>query len=250
MENLAEQILAATQTGFIDATYESEEALRPKLLYNNTHKGNTVLAHLEQELKTCDSFWFSVAFITRSGLIVIKDVLKELEKKHPQVKGRILTTDYLSFNEPEALKQLLQFTNLEVRILTKENFHTKGYMFEEGEKKTFIVGSSNLTQNALKSNKEWNLKVTSLEQGELILETNLEFESMWNEANILTEQWITKEYEPLYREQRKVRKANKVERIRTYTLEPNLMQREATKSLKNLRTMGERKALLVSATGN
>ncbi len=249
MTNLAEQILSASKTSFVDATFESEEALRPKLLYNNTHKGNTVLAHIEQELRNCDSFWFSVAFITRSGLIVIKDILKELEQKHPQVKGRILTTNYLSFNEPEALKDLLNFSNLEVRIVTEENFHTKGYMFAEGEKKTFIVGSSNLTQNALKSNKEWNLKVTSLEQGELILETHLEFENMWERANVLTEQWITDEYEPLYREQRKVRKANKVERIRSYTLQPNFMQREATKALNNLRTMGEKKALLVSATG-
>ena len=250
MTNLAEQILSSSKTSFIDATYESEEALRPKLLYNNTRTGNTVLAYIEQELKNCDTFWFSVAFITKSGLIVLKDILKELERKQPQVRGRILTTNYLSFNEPDALKELLKFSNLEVRIVTEENFHTKGYMFTEGEKKTFIVGSSNLTQNALKSNKEWNLKVTSLEQGELILETNLEFESMWERANILTEQWITEEYAPLYREQRKARAVNKVERIRSYTLKPNLMQREATKALNNLRTMGEKKALLVSATGN
>lgn len=83
-------------------------------------------------------------------------------RKHPQVKGKILATDYLSFNEPEALKELLKFENLEVRIVTEENFHTKGSMFNDGEEKTFIVGNSNLTQNALKSNKEWNLKVTSL----------------------------------------------------------------------------------------
>ena len=248
--NLAQKILSASHTSFIDSTYESEEALRPKLLYNNTHKGNTVLAHIEQELRGCDSFWFSVAFVTRSGLIVIKDILKELEQKQSQVKGRILTTDYLSFNEPEALKELLKFANLEVRIITEENFHTKGYMFEKGEKKTFIVGSSNLTQNALKSNKEWNLKVTSLEQGELILETNIEFESMWGNATILTEEWITTEYEPRYKEQKRVRSTSKVERIRTYTLQPNLMQREATKALENLRELGKTKALLVSATGD
>ncbi|MCR5703773.1 MAG: DEAD/DEAH box helicase family protein, partial [Eubacterium sp.] len=249
MTNLAEQIIAGAHTGFIDSTYESEELLRPKLLYNNTYKGNTVLAHIEHELKNCDSFWFSVAFVTKSGLIVIKEILKELEKRHPQVRGRILTTDYLSFNEPGALRELLKFSNLEVRVVTEENFHTKGYMFKEGEKKTFIVGSSNLTQNALKSNKEWNLKVTSLERGELILETNLEFESMWERAMILTEEWIETEYEPRFKEQRKAAKVNKVARLKSYTLKPNLMQREATKSLENLRAMGERKALLVSATG-
>lgn len=249
MSNLAEKLIAASKTSFIDSTYESEENLRPKLLYNDIHKGSTVLAHLESELRKCDSFWFSVAFITKSGLIVLKDILKELEQRQPQVKGRILTTDYLSFNEPEALKELLKFSNLEVRVFTEEHFHTKGYMFSNGEKKTFIVGSSNLTQNALKSNKEWNLKVTSLEQGELIQDTNLEFEAMWSRAGILTEKWITEVYSPLYKEQKKARRENKVERIRTYTLKPNLMQKEATRALAQLREGNKNKALLISATG-
>lgn len=249
MSNLAQKLIAASTTSFIDSTHESEEALRPKLLYNDTHRGNTVLAHLEHELQNCDSFWFSVAFVTKSGLVILKDILRELEERQPQVKGRILTSDYLSFNEPGALRELLQFSNLEVRVFTEENFHTKGYMFGSGEKKTFIVGSSNLTQTALKANKEWNLKITSLEQGELILESNLEFEAMWDRATVLTEQWISEIYEPRYREQKKIRKTNKVERIRTYTLQPNMMQREATRALAKLREENQQKALLISATG-
>lgn len=249
MTNLATKIIQATTTGLVDFTVESDESLRPKLLYNDTYRGSTVLADIEYQLKNCASFWFSVAFITKSGLIVLKETLKELMLKNPQIKGKILTTDYLFFNEPDALRELLQFTNLETRVFTEEHFHTKGYMFSKGEMKTFIVGSSNLTQTALKSNKEWNLKVTSLEQGELIKESDIEFHHMWSRAQVLSQEWIESVYEPLYKEQKKNRTSKPIERIRTYILEPNAMQQFAIQALTDLRNKQQKKALLVSATG-
>ncbi|MBQ7431877.1 MAG: DEAD/DEAH box helicase [Lachnospiraceae bacterium] len=249
MESTARKLMDAVYTGLIDASCLSEEALRPKLLYNDVHQGNTVLSGIEQELQHCDRFWFSVAFVTRSGLIVLKNLFRELAEKQPSVKGRILTGDYQHFNEPKALRELLEFPNLEVRVFTEEDFHTKGYFFEKDSVCTLIVGSSNLTQNALKANKEWNLKVNSLEQGELVQRTNGEFQAMWNRSQVLTEEWITETYEPLYREARNLRSRGKVERIRTYTLQPNLMQREAMKALANLRAQEKERALLISATG-
>ncbi|SFR75416.1 HKD family nuclease [Anaeromicropila populeti] len=197
-------------------------------------------------MKNCDSFWFSIAFITKSGLIVLKDVLQELSDR--KIQGKILTTDYLEFNEPGALRELLQFENLEVKVFTREHFHTKGYMFRKKEEYTFIIGSSNLTQSALKANKEWNLRVSSLQRGELIQETNEEFEYMWEQAEILTEQWIA-EYEVIYKEKKKRNNELKVKRIKTYTLLPNLMQKEAVKALEKLRQEKKTRALLISATG-
>lgn len=246
MQNLAQDIKDSINTGLIDSSFDSEEELRPKLIYNDTHRGTTVLADIDKELNQCESFWFSVAFITKSGLIVIKETLKNLCNKG--IKGKILTTDYLEFNEPAALRELLAFSNLEVRVFTEEHFHTKGYMFKANEKYTFLIGSSNLTQYAMKSNKEWNLKITSLEQGELIKETNAEFEQMWNHAQVLTEEWI-ENYDLTYKEKQKVRLKEKVSRIKTYTLKPNKMQQEATKALAQLRSQNKNKALLISATG-
>jgi len=245
-EILEKQIIESVKTGFVDSSYESVEAYRPKLIYNDCEKGNTVLANITKELEGCDSFWFSVAFITKSGLVVLKETLKEISERG--VHGRILTTDYLAFNEPGALRELLKFSNLEVMVFTKEHFHTKGYMFKKGERNTLVVGSSNLTQTALKENKEWNLKVTSLEQGELIQETLGEFELMWKQAEVLTETWIS-EYEIIYKESKKIRDAQKIVRIKQHTLEPNKMQIEATRNLNELREAGEDKALLISATG-
>lgn len=247
MTNLATEILDAAKTSLVNSFVESKESLRPKLLYNDTYNGNTVLASIEIELLDCKTFWFSIAFITKSGLIVLKEALKNLETRG--IQGKILTTDYLAFNEPDALRELMKFNNLDVRVFTQENFHTKGYMFRRTDHNVFIVGSSNVTQTALKSNKEWNLKISSLEQGELIAESEKEFHHMWDKAITLTEEWISQEYEPIYIAKKKERTHQTVERIRTYTLQPNKMQIEAVKSLSKLRADGKDKALLISATG-
>ncbi len=248
MENLPSEILAAVSASFINSSLYSDESLRPKLLYNDTHIGCTVLANLVKELQSCKSFWFSVAFITKSGLIALKETLKDLEIKG--VKGQILTTDYLSFSEPDALKDLLKFPNLEVRIFTKNQFHTKGYMFKHEDNRVFIIGSSNLTQTALKSNKEWNLKITALAQGDLITQIESEFKRMWEDADILTHYWIDNVYSPIYFEKKNIKHINvfNTDYPKLY-ISPNSMQREALKSLFALRNNNQNKALLISATG-
>lgn len=46
-----------------------------------------VLASIEQELASCDQFKISVAFITKSGVTPLLQVLKELEEK--EIQGEI-----------------------------------------------------------------------------------------------------------------------------------------------------------------
>ncbi len=239
-------IIKAVNTSFIDKNIESSEDLRPRLLINDHKKGSKVLSTLVKELNNCDKFIFSVAFITMSGLTPILETLKDLESRG--INGKILTTDYLNFSEPRALKKLLEFKNLEVGVFTQDNFHTKGYIFQKEDKYTLIVGSSNLTQTALASNKEWNLKVTSLENGELIRDTMSEFKLMWNQADILTEEWIS-EYELIYKEQKKITSMQKLIRCKSKKLTPNSMQVEAVRALDKLRKENKDKALLISATG-
>ena len=242
-----DNLTKAIRTSFIDKTMDSLEDFRTKLLINDYKKGSKVLSSLVQELNNCDTFMFSVAFITMSGITPILDILKELENKG--IKGKILTTDYLNFSEPKALKRLLEFKNLEIKIFTRENFHTKGYIFKKGERFNIIVGSSNLTQNALALNKEWNIKLTSLENGELVKQTIDEFNLMWDNSETLTQDWICK-YQLTYNDQREFVKMQKKNKKSIKMPTPNLMQVEAIKALDKLRTEKKKdKALLVSATG-
>lgn len=243
---IANDILKSDETGFINSLIDSNLALRPKLIINDYNKGSKVLSDIIDELKKCSEFMISVAFITSSGITPLLETLKELERKG--VKGKILTTDYLNFSEPKALKKLLGFSNILIKMYCKDNFHTKGYIFRHSDHYKLIIGSSNMTQTALTKNKEWNIKVSSLEEGSLTESVINEFEAMWLESENLTYEWI-ETYEKIYRKQRDSLKNSTVPRISQYTLKPNKMQVSAIQALDKLREEGKKKALLISATG-
>lgn len=217
--------------------------LQPKFIFNDFNSGFNLLTQLHKELLECEEFYFSVAFITQSGLICLKEILFQLNKKN--IRGYILTTDYLYFTEPRALQELRRFSNLKIRIYTQDNFHTKGYIFKHADYYSLIIGSSNLTQGALKANKEWNLKVNSTEQETICQEILHEFWLMWGKSVILTDEWL-QNYQKHYRQKQENSPA---EQIFSVKFTPNKMQTEALASLEELRRSGREKALLISATG-
>ena len=235
-------------TGFINQNFDSVRAYRPELLLNDKNLGKKVLTTIEQELRTCDEFLFSVAFITTSGIASLKQTLKELEYR--KVPGKILASQYLNFTQPEALRWLLNFKNLELKIVTEGDFHSKGYLFRKGKFYNLIIGSSNLTASALSSNKEWNLKVTATESSELIAQSVASFDAEFMAATEVDATWITK-YDLYYRSQlernRRIQMPFEGEVVKE--IKPNLMQREALENIQRLRKEGKNRALLISATG-
>lgn len=245
---LAQELQQSLASALIDDKINSLPDLQPQIIYNDYNSGSNLLVELLQELQTCKQFYFAIAFITQSGLICLKECLKCLQEKN--ITGDILTTDYLYFNQPKALQELQQYPNLNIRIYTKENFHIKGYIFEQNDYYTLIVGSNNLTQTALKANKEWSLKINSLANGALIHNTLSQFQQMWQEAMPLTDIWL-KQYTDKYHSLQKLKRefATAQENISTNDIPPNKMQQEALKALAKLQQDNKHKALLISATG-
>lgn len=245
---LAQELQQSLASALIDDKINSLPDLQPQIIYNDYKSGSNLLVELLQELQTCKRFYFAIAFITQSGLICLKECLKLLQEKN--ITGDILTTDYLYFNQPKALQELQQYPNLNIRIYTKENFHIKGYIFKQNDYYTLIVGSNNLTQTALKANKEWSLKINSLANGALIHNTLSQFQQMWQEAMPLTDIWL-KQYADKYHSLQKSKRqfATAQENISTNDITPNKMQQEALKALEKLQQDNKHKALLISATG-
>lgn len=245
---LAQELQQSLASALIDDKINSLPDLQPQIIYNDYNSGSNLLVELLQELQTCKRFYFAIAFITQSGLICLKECLKLLQEKN--ITGDILTTDYLYFNQPKALQELQQYPNLNIRIYTKENFHIKGYIFEQNDYYTLIVGSNNLTQTALKANKEWSLKISSLANGALINNTLSQFQQMWQEAMPLTDIWL-KQYADKYHSLQKLKRqfATAQENISTNDIAPNKMQQEALTALEKLQQDNKQKALLISATG-
>jgi superfamily II DNA or RNA helicase len=217
-------------------------------ILNKPKKGIKVLSSIQDELRKCDEFYISVAFITESGITPLLQDLKELENKN--IKGKILTTDYLGFSQPKALKRLNKLKNLEVKMFNVNNedfgFHTKGYIFKNLDEFNILIGSSNLTQKALTVNKEWNLMASSTLEDDLAKDVLDSFNRYWKQATPLEE--CIKNYEELYKESQK----NRVKQIKnqnTAKFQPNLMQQSFIKNLEETINNGEERGILISATG-
>ncbi|MDO5107148.1 MAG: phospholipase D-like domain-containing protein, partial [Coriobacteriaceae bacterium] len=249
---LDDELLDAARTALIDSTFPSRPDLRPKLLSNDIHRGRKVVSSINSELSKCSSFNFSVAFITQGGIEPLLQTLRELEKKG--VPGRVITTDYLAFSEPNALEKLDSLKNIEVRMYRTINspnqfgFHTKGYLFAypNGLKKA-LVGSSNMTQSALSVNREWNLELSSLGQGSLVQDIQTEFEDLWEKSVPLSE--IIDLYRTIHDEKKQIVRQETIVSIDQIKLEPNSMQLGFIASLDELIARGASRALLISATG-
>jgi superfamily II DNA or RNA helicase/HKD family nuclease len=266
-------VQAGIYSGLIDKNSISLEQYRPRLLINDARKGQKVLTSLISELKECDGFFFSVAFITESGVVSLLNTLIELELKN--IPGRIIASRYLEFTQPKALRRLLAFSNIDLRIVTAGNHHTKGYIFRKNDVYSLIVGSSNMTQNALSSNKEWNLKVTSMDKGSLIHETLSEFDGLFQSAVRVDGPWID-QYEEIYlqnllkqsvsRPEKPADQLKVADHPSTFQVDfkplapvnpllpldqvlPNTMQVKALAGIEQIRNENQHKALLISATG-
>lgn len=242
------------KTAFIDATAASALAYRPAFLSNDRSEGKKVLASIEDELLCCDEFKISVAFITMSGLTPLLQTLRELEIRH--IPGQILTTNYLSFSEPAALEKLSHYTNIQLKMYdtnrSDEGFHTKGYIFRKDEIYRIIIGSSNLTAAALTTNREWNTKIVSTEYGEMAQQIIDEFNSLWSSENALDYEEFIDTYRVQYsviKKQREIARQAQIVSLAQYRLQPNSMQTTFIANLQRILEAGERRALLISATG-
>ena len=251
---LLEQGFAAA---FINRNISSNLAYKPQFVSNDYRQGKKVLSSIEDELFSCDEFAISVAFITRGGITPLLQTLKELEKRG--IPGRILTTDYLNFSEPKAMETLAGLKNITLKMYVteeaREGFHTKGYIFKKEELYRIIIGSSNMTQSALTTNREWNTKIVSAEQGEYTQDVLAEFEQLWDSSYALPYEKFIDQYSESYvrnkviRKQKEIARKQEVVRLEEFTLQPNSMQVGFIANLQKLREYGEEKALLISATG-
>lgn len=247
----------AIQTAYLDHTINSNLAYRPEFVSNNYKLGKKVLVSIEEELQRCEEFCISVAFITKSGITPLLQTLKDLEQKN--IPGKILTTNYLMFSEPEALEKLAGLKNIELKMFVTDaetgGFHTKGYIFREEEIYRIIIGSSNMTLSAITKNKEWNTKIVSAEQGELTQAVLQEFDELWQDEHALAFEDFIDSYRQEYLNEKMIRKqkqqavSEQVVELENYRLKPNKMQVAFVKNVMEMRAQHIDRALLLSSTG-
>lgn len=231
--------------GYIDRAISAPRQKHPQLVLNTAN--NSMLRSLRNELKRAASFTFSVAFVTPRAIALLKQELVDFEGV-----GRIVTSDYLGFNSPQAFAELLNLRRIgiDVRLHEDSAFHPKGYVFQRPEGVTVILGSSNLTENAIVRNHEWNLRVSAARDSDLAEQfSNLLDDELFRSVP-LTQEWIdayASSWAPLVRASRPI---SPTLPLRTESeITPNGMQIEALNAIAESRAMGNDKALIISATG-
>lgn len=231
--------------GFLDSSVPADQLHNPVLISNSDD--NTMLRAIRDELAKSSSFVFSVAFITSSGLAILKQALHEFPGH-----GEIITSRYLDFNEPDVFREMLNLDRVKVHIHPDidDGFHAKGYIFNQEHGVTAIVGSSNLTDSALTVNQEWNLKFSALPGGHIVGQLAAATDRQKKRAVPLTTDWIDR-YE-------KTRRLRTLIPLPDRTIDvtdddelivPNMMQSAALESLGEVVESGEKRAVIISATG-
>lgn len=249
LTDIQREIERSLTSGFVDRNQLGTQSMMPQFIHNAP--GDKMMDHLREELGHCSSFTFAIAFVTESALTPLKVKLADLATKG--VRGRILTSNYLNFNAPKVFRELEKLDNVDVRIAKEANFHAKGYIFdhEADHYQSAIIGSSNLTGNALSVNYEWNIKFTSYDNGAITTKLIDEVEEAWQQAEPLNEKWID-DYEIDYQKanQQRFDRGTTVPKQAALTeIKPNAMQADALANLAQVRASGEHRALVISATG-
>ena len=217
------------------------------------YSNDTFLQRLRDCFNKCSSFSLTVSFIKEAGLRLIQ---KEIESAlNRGVKGRIITSTYQNFTDIPSLRIFKKWMetypnfscHLDFNSFEDNGFHTKGYIFQTKNGYEFLVGSSNITRFALLKNIEWNVSLTRNKEDKIINEALLEFDSLWNKTNPLSEEIIKKYTTQI---EYAIERWDMDYGYNQIKVVPNAMQKAALKEIRRYRDMGEKRALIIAATAS
>lgn len=177
-------VIDKTQSDYPDLARRLEEIMPMKGLVNGalfTGKGIKLYTELQKEIASADEIRLMVSFIKKRGLALLLPLLKAFTDRGGQLK--VITTTYMKATDFEAIKQLARLKHTDIKITyneTSERLHAKAYIFlRDTGFNTAYIGSSNLSEQALDTGAEWNVKVTQMEQPRMMKTIMGAFEASW-----------------------------------------------------------------------
>lgn len=276
VEKPAQQLLSLVprENSVAEVTHRTEAAklVRPETsvaetsLFTGAPYEPQMYSELKREIASADSILFLVSFIKWSGLVLILDELKSFADRGGTI--RVVTTTYVGATDAKAVCELAKLPGAQVKIsydTKRTRLHAKAYMFHRNTGyTTTYVGSSNLTNPAISSGLEWNVKLSRVDQPDAVAKVEATFETYWNSEEFTTfdpscEEDVNRLKDALAREHWSGNKkaASAEEQARdlynaavTFDLRPYPFQQKILEKLRAEREVGNHwRNLVVAATG-
>jgi superfamily II DNA or RNA helicase/HKD family nuclease len=196
------------------------------------------------EIYSADRIDAVIAFIRRSGIAPMVDALRRHCERGREL--RVLTTTYTGSTEARAIESLLSL-GARVRVsydTSLTRLHAKAWLFHRRSGfSTAYIGSSNLTHAAQIAGLEWNVRVSSARNPDVVEKVAAVFESYWNNGDF--RDYIAEEFAAA------LNSVTQPEQIYLSPVEirPEPFQARLLEQIALSRQNGHHRNLLVSATG-
>ena len=224
-------------------------------LITNSGVGLNAGSELRKELPSADAVMILMAFVKKAGVAHIEKQLSMLQSRKVPVK--LVTSVYMAGTEADALDRLVREFGVEVKVCYDPDLarlHAKAWLMVRNTGfTTAIIGSSNMTNSAMVTGQEWNVRLSEVSSPEVIEEFKAAFETYWNTPSFKTYNPDSDRQllEDALRVARKDKKqSNGVFFVPNLDVEPRLHQLKMLEDLTFEReALGHHRNLVVAATG-